>query len=265
MAEPVLVERRGSAGHITLARPEQRNPLDRETGQAILDGLRQHLGDPEVRSVVIAGQGEAFCAGADLKQARALPDLPSAQAFAWPEPLIEAQLEMLDAAKPVLAAVHGPAYAGGMGLAGMCDVILATRVSSFAMPEVKIGLFPMIIVAQLARALPRKRLLEMMFTGNPMGAEEAYALGFVNRVVEDRAALDAAVAEYVATFEKVSPNAIRMGRRAFSVMSEIPPGMALRAAQFFNVPFFMGDDFREGTAAFLDKRRPGWIAPPQDD
>jgi enoyl-CoA hydratase/carnithine racemase len=169
---------------------------------------------------------------------------------------------MLQAPKPVIAAVNGPAYAGGLGLAGLADVVLASRAARFAMPEVKVGLFPMIIVAQLVRSLPRKLLLEMMMTGDSIDAETAHRVGFVNHVYADTAELMAAVDDFGERFARVSPQAVRLGRRAFLLLSEMPPAQALDAAQFLNLPFFLGADLREGAAAFLDKRPPSWPEPP---
>jgi methylglutaconyl-CoA hydratase len=254
----VLVERDGTLGRVVLNRPEARNPMDRTTAEGILKGMRAHFADPAVRSVVITGRGEAFCAGGDLGEMGQLHKLSGVDAYEWPGPIVEAQQLMLKADKPVIAAVNGPAYAGGMGLAGMCDIVLAVRSATFAMPEVRIGLFPMIIVAQLARSLPRKRLLEMMLTGDPIDAEEAHALGFVNRVAADAEELEAQVQAYARKFEKVSPAAVRLGRRAFNLMADITADQALEAAQFLNVSLFLGDDFKEGAAAFLDKRKPKW-------
>ncbi len=254
----VLVERQGTLGRIALNRPEARNPMDRTTAEGILDGLRAQLADPEVRSVVITGRGDAFCAGGDLGQMGQLHKLSGIDAYEWPGPIVDAQQLMLKADKPVIAAVNGPAYAGGMGLAGMCDIVLAVRSATFAMPEVTIGLFPMIIVAQLARSLPRKRLLEMMLTGDPIGAEEAHALGFVNRLADDADELEEHVQAYARKFEKVSPTAVRLGRRAFNLMADITADQALEAAQFLNVSLLLGDDFKEGAAAFLEKRKPKW-------
>lgn len=258
----IVFTREGTLGRITLNRPEQRNPLDRLTAAEVLAAFERHLEDDRVRSIVIAGAGPAFCAGGDLQQMKEFSTMSSEEAYNWPAAIVDMHQLMLVADKPVIAAVDGPAFAGGMGLAGMCDVILVTPRARFAMPEVKIGLFPMIIVAHLVRSLPRKRLLEMMLTGDPIDAEEAVRLGFANRLVDDAAALEDAVQDYAQRFAQVSPSAVRLGRRAFTLMADMPAHQALDAAQFFNVALFFGDDLREGADAFLSKRRPGWTTPP---
>ena len=256
--ENILVERDGSLGKIILNRPEARNPLDNDTAYEVLAALEQHFADPDVRSIVITGAGDAFCAGGDLKQMGAFSSMSAEDAYAWPTAIVDAHKLMLAADKPVIAAVNGAAMAGGMGLAGMCDVIVAVKSAKFAMPEVKVGLFPMIIVAQLSRSMPRKPLLEMMMTGDPIDAAEAYRLGFVNRLAEDHAEMDTIVADYARRFEKTSPTAIALGRRAFTLLSDMPAAQAIDAAQFLNLPFFFGDDFKEGANAFLEKRKPVW-------
>lgn len=259
--EKILVTRRGSLGLLTLNRARERNPLDHETAAGLRDAMLRLFADPQIRSVAITGDGDAFCAGGDLRQMRSLADGDVEDAYLWPGAIVDLHKLMLEAPKPVIAAVQGPAYAGGMGLAGMCDVILATPQARFAMPEVKIGLFPMIIVAHLARSLPRKRLLEMMMTGDPIDADEAHRLGFVSKVYPDRDALLAGLDAYAAKFEAVSPAAVRLGRRAFTLLSDMPAGQALDAAQFLNLPFFLGGDLREGTQAFFDRRPPRWSVP----
>jgi methylglutaconyl-CoA hydratase len=259
--QTIRFERDGTLGRITLNRPDQRNPLDRTTSGEVLDAFERHLQDDRVRSIVIGGAGPAFCAGGDLQQMKQLSVMSSEDALNWPAAIVDLHQRILVAEKPVMAAVDGPAFAGGMGLAGMCDVILATRRARFAMPEVKIGLFPMIIVAHLVRSLPRKALLEMMLTGDPIDADEALRLGFVNRVLDDAAALEETVQDYARRFSQVSPAAVRMGRRAFTLMADMPAHQALDTAQFFNLALFYGEDLREGADAFLTKRRPGWTPP----
>lgn len=254
----ILVERDGSLGRITLNRPDARNPLDNLTATEILAALEQHFADDAVRSIVITGAGRAFCAGGDLRQMNQFRDMPAAEALDWPSAIVAAHKRMLSADKPVIAAVNGPASAGGMGLAGMCDVVLAVSSATFAMPEAKIGLFPMIIVAQLSRSLPRKLLLEMMMTGDPIDAVEAHRVGFVNRVVAGAEELETLVQDYARRFERVSPTAVALGRRTFTLLSDMPAAQALDAAQFLNLPFFLGEDLREGANAFLEKRSPDW-------
>jgi methylglutaconyl-CoA hydratase len=254
----VRVERRGPLGLLTMDRPEQRNPLDPESAAALRDALRAQFADDAVRAVALAGEGDAFCAGGDLRQMGRFHAVPVEEALAWPAAIIDLHRMMLDAPKPVIAAVDGPAYAGGMGLAGMCDVVLATRRARFAMPEVTLGLFPMIIVAHLVRALPRKVLNEMVFTGRPIDAEEAHRVGLVNRVYEDRAALYAGLDDYAEAFARASPAAVRLGRRALGLLCDLPAGQALDAAAFLNLPFFLGADLAEGASAFMEKRSPRW-------
>lgn len=254
----ILVEKKDGIGRIILNRPKLKNPLDRITTEEIYDAMQQHLADDEVFVLEITGAGDAFCAGGDINEMKKFPGMSADEASEWAQPIIAAHQLMLRAQKPVIATVNGPALAGGFGLAGMCDILIATRNATFGATEVKIGIFPMIIVAHLARAIPRKRLLEMMMTGEPIDAEEAKALGFVSKVVDTREQMDALVAGYAKKFSRVSPTAIMMGRRAFNLLTEMSADEALRAAQFFNLRFTMGEDFREGAAAFLEKRKPAW-------
>lgn len=260
MNDAVLTTHRGSLAILTLNRPNDRNALDGQMSAAILDALHHVMDDDDVRAVAIAANGHAFCAGGDLKQMKELAKLPAENAYAWPQAIVDLHKLALDAPKPMIALVDGPAYAGGMGLAGMCDVLLATPRARFSMPEVRLGLFPMIIVAHLARALPRKLMLDLMLTGRPMDVEEAYRAGFVGRVCADTDALLAAADEYAGWFEQTSPQAVRLGRKAFALLADLPASQSLDAAQFLNLAFFLGSDLAEGASAFLEKRPPSWVA-----
>jgi enoyl-CoA hydratase/carnithine racemase len=260
MSDLVVTQSRGSMAVLVLNRPEERNPLDQRSATALRDALRDAFDDADVRSIGITGAGDAFCAGGDLRQMAEFARVPVEESYAWPQAIVDLHKDMLSAPKPVLAAVNGPAYAGGMGLAGMCDVVIASETASFAMPEVKLGLFPMIIVGHLARSIPRKILLEMMLTGEPIDAAEAHRVGFVNRVTTSDG-LDEALADYAVKFEKASPVALRLGRKTFTLLADMPAAQSLDAAQFFNLPFFLGNDLSEGVAAFLDKRPPPWVRP----
>ena len=125
------------------------------TAPALLDALESLFADDAVRSVAIAGAGEAFCAGGNLRQMGRFRELPVEEAYAWPAAIVELHRLMLRAPKPVVAAVDGPAYAGGMGLAGMCDIVLATTpVDASRCRRPQVGMFPMIIVAHLSASVP---------------------------------------------------------------------------------------------------------------
>lgn len=256
--DPILVERRGPLGVVTLNRPETRNPLDGPLAEALLAAFEDFFADPRIRAIALAANGEAFCAGGDLRQMQNLTQMPAEEAYAWPAAIVEVHQRMLDAPKPVIALVDGPAFAGGMGLAGMCDVILATDRASFSMPEVKIGMFPMIIIAHLVRSMPRKVLLEMMLTGWVIDAREAHRLAFVRHVFDNADDMWKMADEYAETFAKNSPVAIGLGRKAFALLADMPAPQALDTAQFFNLAFFHGSDIQEGATAFLEKRPPRW-------
>lgn len=255
-AAPVLTHRRRSMAVLTLNRPDARNPLDPQMSSALLDAMHAAIADDGVRSIAIAANGPAFCAGGDLRQMKQLAQLPAEQALEWPRAIVDLHHLALNSPKPLMALVDGPAYAGGMGLAGMCDVVLASDRASFAMPEVRIGLFPMIIIAHLSRALPRKLLLDLMLTGRPMPVDEAMRAGFVARVCDD---LWQAADEYAGWFADASPTAVRLGRRAFTLLADLPAAQSLDAAQFLNLTFFLGSDLAEGASAFLAKRQPSWV------
>lgn len=257
---PVRVTRRGGLAVVTLARPATRNALDESMARALLAAVETACADPTARAVAIAADGPAFCAGGDLRAMTAARARGGQAAYTWAQPIVDLHRLALRADKPLIALVDGPAYAGGMGLAGLCDIVIATEAARFAMPEVKVGLFPMIIVAHLSRSLPRKLLLDLMLTGRDLDAETALRVGFVNRVVPDAEGLWAAADEYAAWFAATGPEAVRLGRRAFTLLSDLPAGQALDAAQFLNVPFFLGRELAEGTDAFVSGRAPDWVS-----
>jgi len=257
---PVRVTRRGGLAVVTLARPATRNALDESMARALLAAVEEACADPTARAVAIAADGPAFCAGGDLRAMTAARAGGGQAAYTWAQPIVDLHRLALRADKPLIALVDGPAYAGGMGLAGLCDIVIATEAARFAMPEVKVGLFPMIIVAHLSRSLPRKLLLDLMLTGRDLDAETALRVGFVNRVVPDAEGLWAAADEYAAWFAATGPEAVRLGRRAFTLLSDLPAGQALDAAQFLNVPFFLGRELAEGTDAFVSGRAPDWVS-----
>src|SRR5438477_2635872 len=249
----VEYEQRGRVAILTINRPEARNAVNGEVAQGMEAGIDRLEDDPEVWAGVVAGNGPVFSAGADLKVI----------ASGRPQDLLTerggfAGIARRERRKPIVAAVDGPALAGGCEIALACDLIVASRQAAFGLPEVKRslvaaagGLF------RLPRALPRNVALEIVLTGDPIDAERAYSLGLVNQLVEPGAALDGALA----LAERICANAplavwASRGVVLGSAGNDDDVGWRLTDEAFGQV---MGsEDFAEGPRAFVEKRPPQW-------
>ncbi|MDX2033135.1 MAG: enoyl-CoA hydratase/isomerase family protein [Blastocatellia bacterium] len=211
MNEPteILYEVREKVAHATLNRPEKRNALNDGIVNGLKAALRRAEDDPEVKAIVIRGAGKDFCAGADLAQLQKIADasildnLDDAAGFAallW---------QIRQAKKPVIAAVHGRALAGGAGIASACDLVLAARSASFCYTEVRIGFVPAIVMAIARRNLSEKRAFEILCTAKPLPAEEAERIGLINRVFDEEV-FDASVEAYAAEVAGISGSALAL-------------------------------------------------------
>jgi enoyl-CoA hydratase/carnithine racemase len=250
-------DRRGNALWLAIDREERRNALN----AAVLDGLREGvLGvrrEPEIRAVVITGVGEkVFCAGGDLK-----PDAGGDPFRVDPaerdNPVVALFREIIDCPVPVIARVNGHALAGGFGLVCACDFAIVADHARLGTPEVRVGLFPMMILPLMLRTVPRRKLLELCVTGEPISAAEALAHGMVNHVVPTRD-LDAKVDALVAAIAAGSPTAISIGRRALATLDGLPVAAGLEYAQRVLPQLARTEDAREGFRAFNEKRSPVW-------
>ena len=240
---------------LTIDDPERRNPLSTRVMQDLRDALDRALADDAVRVVVVTGAGDkAFSAGGDL--AGGFVDSPLAL-HAARGALADLFRVMRRGGKPTVARVNGHCLAGGFGLAAACDVVIAADHATFGTPEIKVGLWPMMITAVLQRCIPHKAALELMMTGRRIGAEEARALGVVSRVVA-AADLDAAVTETVEALAATSPAVLRLGRDAFYAVEDLGFDAALDHLQNGLTAVAMTEDAAEGVAAFMEKRDPRW-------
>lgn len=247
-------ERRGPAWWITIARPDKRNALNASVVQGIREGLRLAHADPAVRVVVLTGEGEqAFCAGADLQPGQAFAFDHARPSSDYADLLREAQ----DATLPLVARVNGACMAGGMGLLAMADVAVAASHASFGLPEVKIGLFPMQVMALLQDLVPRRVVREWALTGEPISAEQALAAGLLNHVVP-AAELDAKVQWLVDRLARNSPTAIRCGKYALRAIESMHFDQAIAHMEGQIALLAQTEDAREGLAAFQYKRPPVW-------
>jgi enoyl-CoA hydratase len=237
---------------ITLNRPDKRNPIGPATCGELVHALAALGADAAVRVIVLTGAGSAFSAGGDLAGMQA----PRADGPP-PASLVELLLAMHGLGKPIVAMVNGPALAGGLGLMVACDLVVAADTAVFGTTEIQVGLWPMMITAELVRNLGRKQTLELMLTGRKLDAAEAKALGLVNRVVP-AAELEATTMALAHDLADKSPAAIALGLRAFYRSADLEHEPALRYLEGELARVLALEDASEGIAAFLGKRKPVW-------
>jgi enoyl-CoA hydratase/carnithine racemase len=240
---------------LTLNRPNQRNALSLALMGALTGALANVAKDDEVKAVVIAGAGPAFCSGHDLKELRATPTRQMYQTvFAACSQLMLAVTRL---PKPVIARVHGIATAAGCQLVATCDLAVAEAGARFATPGVNIGLFCSTPMVALSRAVARKQAMEMLLTGEMIDAQRAREIGLVNRVVPaDR--LDEAVADLAGRIVSKSPLTLAIGKEAFYRQVEMDLAGAYAYANEVMIANMTARDAEEGIDAFLEKRQPNW-------
>ena len=254
--ETLLVEIRDGVGTITLNRPEARNALNRTLIRELGEALGRLDGEAGARAIVLRGAGDrAFCAGADLKgMFHDAPILEARDKYAGLAGILEGIPRMRT---PVIGQVHGYALAGGCGLAAACDIVVASEDALFGLPEIKLGLLPLMVMAPILRAAAPKRVLQMVLSGAELPAREALAIGLVTQVVP-RAELDATVERLARTLASLSPRVLAIAKEAVYNTLELPYGQALPYLRDLLTIVARSEDARECIAAFLEKRSPRW-------
>lgn len=252
------IERRGAAAWLWLNRPELRNALNGEVQQALARRLNELEADQSARVLVLAGRGQAFCAGGDLSRMEQASRMTQAKAKAEARRFAKLLYRMHLYPKPLIARVHGPAYAGGMGLAAACDLIVASEEAEFCLPEVKIGLVPAMISPYIVRAMGEQQARRYILTGERLAAREAHRIGFAHECVP-AAELDARVEGLAALLAQAGPQALARSKKLLAKLgrASISPKLAAETAAVL-AQVRAGDEAREGIRSFLEKRRPGW-------
>jgi enoyl-CoA hydratase/carnithine racemase len=241
---------------VTLNRPEARNSLSQGMLQALLAALESLAADENIRVVVLAGTGPAFCAGHDLKELRA-----AQYERAYTETLFANCAKVMQAIvhlpKPVIAQVHGVATAAGCQLVASCDLALAADNARFATPGVNIGLFCSTPMVALSRNVGHKAAMQMLLTGDMIDAETALRFGLINEIVPpaDLAAATRALALKIAS---KSPLTLAIGKEAFYRQAELTLADAYAYTAQVMATNLETQDAREGIDAFLDKRPAAW-------
>lgn len=249
--DEVLFEVQDGVALVTINRPEARNALNRAAREGLFDAFRAAEADPDCRVVIVTGAGDkSFCAGADLKEL-------AAEGITVPGKDFTPRLRKnVDINKPVIAAVNGPAYAGGFLLAQMCDLCIAADTASFAISEAKWGRgAPW--AAPLSAMLPQRVMMELLITAEPLSAQRMYELGLVNRITSR----DNLLTEARAMAQSIARNAplTVAGHLTLTYMcADMGATAAEDAADEFFKWIYASEDAQEGPRAFREKRTPEW-------
>ncbi|HYG42845.1 MAG TPA: enoyl-CoA hydratase/isomerase family protein [Bordetella sp.] len=249
---------------VWMARPDVRNALDARLIAELTETFMTLGEDSEVRAIVLAGHGKAFCAGADLNAMRRSAQASQADNHADALPMATLLHTIHTCPKPTIARVHGPCMAGGMGLVAACDIAVAAREARFALTETRLGLIPAMISPYVLRAIGARAASRWFLSAEVFDAAEAWRMGLVHELCEADE-LDAHINALLGSFMLASPHALAESKRLIRDLSgrpidaEILEDTAARlAAQRAT------EDGQEGVAAFLEKRPPRWVPPTQE-
>ena len=245
---------------VWLNRPELRNAFNSEVIAALDAAFRDLGADAQLRAIVLGGRGKVFCAGADLNWMRAMADYSWAQNKADASALADMLWSIDQCPVPVVGRVQGDCYAGGMGLAACCDVLVAAEGVQFCLSEARLGLLPATIGPYVVRALGVQASRRFFVTAERFSAARAHALGFVHELVAPEA-LDATVADIVATLVANGPAAVKACKRLVQDVAGREIDAALRDDTAHRIADIRASaEGREGVASFLQKREPAWKA-----
>ena len=252
--EATLYEVGNGAAWITLNRPENRNALS-----AVLVGeLHGHLlaanEDGSVRSIIITGAEPAFCSGADLKNPPGQM-IRGRQSVPYPKVLAT----IMESPKPVIAAVNGAAFAGGLGLVGAADIVIAVEDASFAFSEVRIGVIPAVISVVCIPKLGTHHAMKLFLTGERFTGAQAVEMGFAHRAVPKEKLLDA-VQEEISMINLGGPNAVPECKKLVRRISTLSTADGFEEAAAWSSRMFASEEAAEGMAAFREKRDAPWAA-----
>jgi enoyl-CoA hydratase/carnithine racemase len=253
----IKTELLGHVFHITLNRPEKRNAFTPLMAEEIVFAIACAHYNQEIRCVVLDAEGPVFCAGADLS---AFHD-PAGDIKNKTLPAIREEARLGDAfaqlLKPSIAQIEGSVYAGGFLLICGCTFAISVSSAQFSLPEVQRGIWPMQVMASLLQIIPPRKVLEMSITGKTYTATEAMSLGLITQVVE-KEEIENAVNALANQICQNAPYAIQSGMKAFQALPGIPENERHSYLKQQLDQLLLSEDAREGTAAFIEKRKPNW-------
>ena len=249
----------GKVCHVTLNRPDVRNAFNAELIAALTATFQELATRDDLRVVVLGANGKAFCAGADLNWMRAMADYSWEQNQADAKKLADMLWTLYQCPVPIVGRVQGDCYAGGMGLAAVCDVLLASSNVTFCLSEARLGLSPATISPYVVRAMGEQAARRYFVTAERFSATQAHAMGLVHKVCPADQ-LDAEVAQMVETLAANGPKAARACKRLVRDVAGLPIDEALRSETARRIADIRAsDEGKEGLQSFLQKRKPGWL------
>lgn len=252
----LTLEVQAEAAVVTLNRPEKRNAITTEMIEELLAALGECEKGP-AGAVILTGAGPAFCSGMDLEALQTLATQSPEQNVEDSRRMARMFRRLYSFPKPLIAAVNGPAIAGGCGMATLCDFTLAVPEAKFGYTEVRIGFIPAIVSVFLVRQIGEKRARDLLLTGRVFSADEARRLGLVNEIIPGERLLGRA-RELAASLLQASPTSLARTKALLTRFSELELDRQLEHAIHENSRLRATADFREGLAAFLEKRPPRW-------
>ena len=241
--------------HIRLNDPTTYNSLSLSMLTSLIEALKNFDEDDKTKVVIIEGAGKGFSAGHDLKEIKSLKGKPDYKKLF--NLCSELMMIIVNNKKPVIAKVHGAAFAAGCQLVATCDLALSTNDAIFATPGVNIGLFCSTPMVAVSRNVSRKKTMKMLLTGEPIKAQFAKEIGLINDFYEN-SKLDEEVMKLAETIASKSTKVIKIGKEAFYKQLEMPLDKAYKYTSEIMTENMMALDAKEGISAFLEKRTPNW-------
>lgn len=248
----ILLEKKDGIGYLTLNRPEVFNAISQELIDEVRDALALVDRDDEIKVLIITGAGKGFQAGADIRELNVMTPMAILR---WNEGVVRINAAVEKLRQPVIAAINGIAMGGGLELAISCQLRVAVEGAKLGLPEVKLGIIPGTGGTQrLPRLVGKTKAYEMLLTGDPIDAQEAYRIGLVNKVVPKGEAVKAAE-ELARRIIANGPIAVELCKDAVEIGMDLPIEHAVQYSQKNCITCFSTEDMKEGTTAFIEKRK----------
>ncbi len=255
--ETIIYEKKGKVGYILFNRPEVHNALNEQMILELDSVLANIEGDAELGALILTGSGKSFISGGDIKMIHKALETPY-EFFLLHDKLTRFNFRLERLRIPVIAAINGIAFGGGLEIATACDFRIASEKTKLGLPEVGLGIMPGAgATARLARLIGREMALYIELTGDPIDAQEAYRVGLVSKIVQDGEVLQAAE-ELAGRILRNAPASIAHIKRAIQVGTDMPLEGAMEYCQLSALMLSVTKDSKEGINAFLEKRKPLW-------